>query len=36
MYPDGRLQEAGCFIRPSGESGMVGLFARPGGRRVLL
>ena len=29
LYPDGRLQEAGCFIRPNGESGMVGLFADP-------
>lgn len=30
LYPDGRLQEAGCFIRPCGESTMVGLFADPG------
>ena len=30
VYPDGRLQEAGCFVRPNGESGMVGLFADPG------
>ena len=30
LYPDGRLQEAGCFLRPNGESGMVGLFADPG------
>ena len=29
LYPDGRLQEAGCFLRPDGESGMVGLFADP-------
>jgi GT2 family glycosyltransferase len=29
LYPNGRLQEAGCFIRPSGESTMVGLFADP-------
>ncbi len=29
LYPNGRLQEAGCFIRPNGESGMVGLFADP-------
>jgi GT2 family glycosyltransferase len=29
LYPDGRLQEAGCFLRPNGESGMVGLFADP-------
>ncbi len=29
LYPNGRLQEAGCFIRPSGESVMVGLFADP-------
>lgn len=29
IYPNGRLQEAGCFIRPNGESGMVGLFADP-------
>lgn len=29
LYPQGRLQEAGCFIRPNGESGMVGLFADP-------
>jgi GT2 family glycosyltransferase len=29
IYPDGRLQEAGCFLTPSGESGMVGLFADP-------
>ncbi len=25
IYPSGRLQEAGCFIRADGESGMVGL-----------
>jgi GT2 family glycosyltransferase len=30
IYPDGRLQEAGCFLKPNGESGMVGLFADPG------
>jgi GT2 family glycosyltransferase len=29
IYPNGRLQEAGCFIRPNGESGMVGLFGDP-------
>jgi GT2 family glycosyltransferase len=29
VYPTGRLQEAGCFVRPNGESGMVGLFADP-------
>jgi O-antigen biosynthesis protein len=29
VYPNGRLQEAGCFIRPNGESGMVGLFRDP-------
>ena len=29
LYPDGRLQEAGCYIRPNGESEMVGLFADP-------
>ena len=29
LYPDGRLQEAGCFVRPNGETGMVGLFADP-------
>ncbi len=29
IYPDGRLQEAGCFLTPDGESGMVGLFADP-------
>ena len=29
LYPEGRLQEAGCFIRPNGESEMVGLFADP-------
>ena len=29
IYPNGRLQEAGCFVRPNGESGMVGLFAHP-------
>jgi len=29
IYPDGRVQEAGCYIRPNGESGMVGLFADP-------
>ncbi len=33
VYPSGRLQEAGCFLTPNGESGMVGLFgdaAAPG------
>jgi GT2 family glycosyltransferase len=29
LYPEGRLQEAGCTIRPNGESDMVGLFADP-------
>jgi O-antigen biosynthesis protein len=29
LYPNGRLQEAGCYIRPDGESVMVGLFADP-------
>ncbi len=29
VYPEGRLQEAGCFLKPNGESGMVGLFADP-------
>jgi GT2 family glycosyltransferase len=29
VYPEGRLQEAGCFLKPNGESGMVGLFAGP-------
>ncbi len=29
LYPNGRLQEAGCFVRPTGETGMVGLFADP-------
>ena len=29
LYSDGRLQEAGCFIRPNGETGMVGLFGDP-------
>ena len=29
IYPNGRLQEAGCFIKPNGESGMVGLFRNP-------
>ncbi len=29
LYPGGRLQEAGCYIRPCGESTMVGLFADP-------
>ncbi len=29
LYPNGRLQEAGCFVRPNGESGMIGLFADP-------
>ncbi len=29
IYPNGRLQEAGCYIRPNGSTGMVGLFADP-------
>lgn len=29
LYPNGRLQEAGCAVRPNGESVMVGLFADP-------
>ncbi len=29
LYPNGRLQEAGCTVRPNGESLMVGLFADP-------
>jgi GT2 family glycosyltransferase len=29
LYPNGRLQEAGCYIKPNGESGMIGLFADP-------
>ncbi len=29
IYPNGRLQEAGCYIRTNGESGMVGLFSDP-------
>ncbi|MCC6720318.1 MAG: glycoside hydrolase family 99-like domain-containing protein [Acetobacteraceae bacterium] len=29
IYPDGRVQEAGCILKPNGESGMVGLFADP-------
>jgi GT2 family glycosyltransferase len=29
LYPNGRLQEAGCYIRPNGESEMIGLFADP-------
>ncbi len=29
LYPNGRLQEAGCYIRPNGESEMVGLFSDP-------
>lgn len=29
LYPDGRLQEAGCYLRPNGESSMIGLFADP-------
>jgi len=29
IYPDGRVQEAGCFLKPNGESGMVGLFGDP-------
>ena len=29
LYPNGRLQEAGCYIRPNGSTEMVGLFADP-------
>ena len=29
LYPNGRLQEAGCTLHPNGESGMVGLFDDP-------
>ena len=29
IYPNGRLQEAGCFIDRQGRSGMVGLFEDP-------
>eukprot|EP01037_Dinobryon_pediforme_P001520 gene1520-1543_t len=29
IYPNGRLQEAGCAVLPNGESLMVGLFADP-------
>jgi O-antigen biosynthesis protein len=29
LYPNGRLQEAGCFIKPNGETGMTGLFMDP-------
>jgi GT2 family glycosyltransferase len=29
IYPDGRLQEAGCTLAPNGESTLVGLFANP-------
>lgn len=29
IYPNGRLQEAGCYLTPNGESGMVGLFGDP-------
>jgi GT2 family glycosyltransferase len=29
IYPNGRVQEAGCFLKPNGESGMVGLFGDP-------
>ncbi len=29
LYPEGRLQEAGCHIHVNGESEMVGLFADP-------
>ncbi len=32
LYPNGRLQEAGCFIRPDGETGMAGLFQDPADR----
>jgi len=30
VYPSGRLQEAGCLLRPNGESGMIGLFRDAG------
>ncbi len=29
VYPDGNLQEAGCFLRPNAESGLVGLLDDP-------
>ena len=29
LYPNGRLQEAGCWVTPNGESGMAGLFGDP-------
>jgi len=29
IYPDGRVQEAGCILKRNGEAGMVGLFADP-------
>ena len=29
IYPDGRVQEAGCILKPNGEAAMVGLFADP-------
>ena len=29
IYPNGRLQEAGCYLTPNGEAGMVGLFGDP-------
>jgi O-antigen biosynthesis protein len=29
LYPNGRLQEAGCYIKPNGETGMTGLFMDP-------
>jgi GT2 family glycosyltransferase len=29
VYPDGYLQEAGCVLRPDGQSVMVGLFHNP-------
>ncbi len=29
LYPNGRLQEAGCHILPSGATGMTGLFMDP-------
>lgn len=29
LFPDGALQEAGCFLRPNGESGLVGLHDAP-------
>ncbi len=29
LYMNGRVQEAGCHLKPNGESGMVGLFGDP-------